>query len=888
MKKRLITAFLTLLALAALAPAAFAAVETGGVKYLWTTANGNAIYGEYNETIGDYEIVGYRGQKFLISADGGASYAELPGLREQSEKVWSNYRMRVLPLDNGGLRLEGWGEWETEVTWLRDYTAAEIAAALKNAVAVPVRVWCTNGTVTLATRYVSDNANDDPSIPSWQWGSRPDREETVAGDHLLWSADGVTWNDTGLLDYEPWYEDGAFYNYDYFDGVSTSTDGVHWTKIDERRRSTKLRYACDLGKYHFEVVNAEDWQNGNDVYLMDQTNRESGVLLPDLGKAIRAMGIGVGDIQAWYTPNDTVTVAVYDYNQEEKFMYSLTYPISSLDWCLENLSKPFRTIEVKASDGEVSLGLAAPSNVGWFREEGSLLRNDGSGWKPVTGMYWGNTLEVLPYNGKTFLVQDTAALRLYASEDGLNWVEVGSLKPEGMESDSYDFINYSFAWTGKEYIACRKAYVRRHGMMGMSGGKWYEGNTKVYFLNDAFQITNSYDFGRLVEKVAFLDGAYYAQVSNSDGQSEHEFNDSKGSTIYRSTDGKTWTALGKEYFEMNDILIEPAGGSRQGNFPTGDPNKPLRSVAQAGPWRFALKQGWYDDAAYPRLVTAGTFKYTRLTELAEKVKAGWITPGTLTAELLEGGGVRLTVADLYTPTMTCQHTYTAGELEALAALNGDDTRVDYYQPEEQVEGQGVYVGLMERAGGERELTYRTVEMDKWLYLEQVPWSNSIVLLPYSGKDFFLLDKADGKVYRSADGKSWVECTGTWIVENQDWGGNAEYALAWAGDRYLACCIQTYNSRVGGGVNQEHQGMVYLLDEDLNLISSTRLDVCGVPECNKWHMIDQVGYRDGVCYAQALKHMDEGSEETVYRSADGGKTWEKTDIIQVRKALGLSL
>ncbi len=871
MKKRLFTAFLTLLALAALAPAAFAAVESGGTEYLWTTEYGNAVYGEIDPVTGENGVVGFQGQKFLISADGGASYAELPGLRERTEQVWCNYRTRVTPLENGGLRLEGWGEWETEVTWSRDYTAAELAAALKNAVPTPIRVRCTNGTITLATRHVSDNDNDDPSMLSWQWGSRSDREETLTGDHLLWTTDGVTWTDAGLLHhtFTPWYEDGAFYNYDYFEGTTTSTDGVHWTKLDERRRSPKLRYACDLGKYHFEVVDTADWREGNDVYLMDQDHREEGVLLPDLGKAIRAMGLGVADIQAWYTPNDTVTVAVYDYYKYENFMYSLTYPISSLDWCLENLSKPFRAIETLAGSGEVWLGMVSESNVGYFREEGGLLRNDGSGWKPVTGRCWGNTIQVLPYNGKTFMVEDTAALKLYASEDGLSWTEVGSLKPEGMEPDGYDYIHYGFAWTGSGYIAHRKAGVGRHGMMGMSGGGWYEGNTKVYFLDEAFQVTGSHDFGRLVERVGCLDGNYYAQVTNStgtrDGWEDDCYSDSQGSTLYRSADGKSWTALGSEYLDMDDILVRPEGGDKKGNFPTGDPDKPLRSVAQAGQWRFVLKPSG------PWLVSDGAWKYFRLTELKEKIDTGWITPGTLTAEPLAEGSVRLTVADLYTPTMTCQHTYTAAELEEFKTIDGTDMRVEYDEPEEQVSGQGVDVGLMERAGGEKELAYRTAETGKWLFPEQVPWSNSIVLLPFSGKDFFLLDKADGKIYRSADGKTWTECAGNWAVENRGYDA-WYYAFAWTGEHYLGTCELAKDSLGRRWTNH----LVFLLDEDLNEIGAYDLTNGSFEGVGR----TGVGVRDGVCYAD--------NDDTIYRSADGGVTWEKTDIYQVREALSLYL
>lgn len=856
MKKRIITAFLTLFALAFLTPAAFAAVETGGVKYLWTTEPGGTIHGEYDEATGDCQVLGYRGQKFLISADGGASYAELPGLREQSEKVWSDYRTRVLPLEGGGLRLEAWGEWETEVTWTRDYTAAELSAALKNTVPVPVRVRCTNGTITLATREVSDNYNDDPAYAPWEVSWQED-QPTVAGVHLLWSADGVTWNDTGLTGYAPWCEAGAFYNYDYYDGVETSTDGVHWTKLEGRKRSTDLRYACDLGKYHFEVVDPDDYLKGNDVYLMDQTSREVGVLLPDLGSAIRAMGVGVGDIQAWYTPNDTVTVAVYDYNQGEDFMYSLTYPISSLDWCLENLSAPFRSIEVKATDGKVSLGLTAPSNVGWFREEGALLRNDGSGWKPVTGMPWGNTLSVLPYNGKTFMVRDTAALTLYASADGLTWTEVGTLKPEGMKTDGYDYINYDFTWTGKEYIACREAAVRRHGMMGYAGGNWYEGNTKVYFLTDSFQVTGSYDFGRLVEKVGYWNGAYYARVSNSAGSrygfsGDDVYDESLGSTLYRSADGRTWTALPDIYVEYDDIMISPVGGSIKNNFPTNDPAKPLRTVAALDDLRFALmgEEGKYTVA----VMLDSALHWEKLEGMEEAIRDSWIIPGEVTAQY-EEDKVRVTVRDMSTPTMTCSRAYPVQELKSLQfGLKGWDWQPTLEPVREQGKDGAADVAMLERLNGEREIIHRSAATDgKYQFLEKAPWSNSIELLPYSGKDFIVWDKVDGRYWLSSDGAIWREAPakGWFNGQGEDY---AYVAMVWVGDRYMACCQ--------GSRKMEHRGempvwagfQVTFLDEDLNKTGeSGRLGGT---------MVSEIGFRDGIYY------VDCGG---VYCSTDG-KTW----------------
>ena len=216
-----------------------------------------------------------------------------------------------------------------------------------------------------------------------------------------------------------------------------------------------------------------------------------------------------------------------------------------------------------ADGGTVALSLGAYRDYAYYNKtDGQLIRRDtaGSGrWERVENVPWSSRLQVLPYNGKTFLVKDTAELRLWCSEDGLTWREVEGLRPEGMRPDSWDYWNCAFAWTGKGYLFCREAAEYRHGMMGHAGGQWYAGNTKVYLLDEAFRQVGEYDFGRLVEGVGYADGMLYAQAANSDGATyqgnsyyhsdgngayytydEGTFDPALGSALYRSADGKSW------------------------------------------------------------------------------------------------------------------------------------------------------------------------------------------------------------------------------------------------------------------------------------------------------------------------------------------------------------
>ena len=905
MKKRWLLTSLFALALCVCAASANAAVVSGGTEYVWYSDMGRGYANENNQ------FVSNEGQQLYLSADQGGSYAVLPGLGETQKQTGLSYVINVEPnaANDGGLSVKARDTWSSEYTWFRDYSAQEIVAALKNtAKATPVRVYATNGTVTVGTREVHDWGNGDPAKPNY-YG----RNESIGGyngDRIVYSTDGVTWFPAEQEKEKyyssiksGWWDGSAFHAGNY-----VSADGIHWTKTEEDLVSPKLRYSCELGDYHFEVVNTSDWQNGNDVYLTRRGAVDTGVLLPDLGNAIRAMGLGVGDVQAWYTPNDTVTVAFYDFNQGERYMYSLNYPISSLEWCLDNLSVKFRDVEVKAASGElgapgtIALGVITASNDGYFREQGELIRytSESGGWQKVPNVPWGRAIKVLPYNGKTFMVQDMVSRRLYVSPDGISWSEVPALRPQdpGFGGGDYDYLEHAVAWSGKDYIACRKAGVRRHGMMGHAGGQWYDGNTRVYFLNEALELTFSYDFGRLVMGVGFCNGSYYAEVANSEGHRDGweddpgVFSEAEGSALYRSADGKSWEKLPDIYIDYEDIMISTKGGSGVGNQPTGDANKPQHSITRLDRWRFVLNEyvAWdfernvREDHPTYRVCLMGdsAADWVELPHLGEAIKAQDVEPWELSAAYNPDGTVEVKVTDKNDANKYISISYPTSSLdwvkENLMGINGRElpqysgTNNDAWDIESKY-GVADLIAV-ELANGESEIVYRSEATGgQWKWYDSAPWSGFVELLPFSGKDFFVLDKVDGKIYLSADGVSWREATGNWTVRNQAhnyW----EYAFVWTGEHYLGVCMLADEIAGDGQKVVGHRewarecSEVACLDENLNYRRTAYLD--------EVLFTTAVGCRDGVCYVRL--------GELLLESPNGGRSWRETDVIQVRDAL----
>ena len=486
--------------------------------------------------------------------------------------------------------------------------------------------------------------------------------------------------------------------------------------------------------------------------------------------------------------------------------------------------------------------------------------------------------DLLPYNGKTFVVVDQLSGELYFSADGLNWTATAAVRPTDWEPGTYNTILPATAWTGKGYLVARKAWEYGHGPMSGLGGHWFEGNTRVYFLDENLQLTDTYDFGRLVEAVGSHDGCYYAKVSDSTGTNqlagaEDRVEWDAGSALYVSKDGKTWEKLPDIYLDYDEVMITTKGGSGVGNLPTGDPEKPLRSVAQLDRWRFILyerAEGYFDIY----LMRGNANDMVRLN-LEEEIKSRWITPGELSAAYTADGNVRLTMRDMSTPAMEYSVTYIPRELDAMRDEGTGDWafRSTWYGEEQK--GAGVDVALLRLLNGEREVAYRDGSTrGKFMYLENVPWSNSVELLEYSGKDFMVLDKVDGKLYLSADGKTWREATGDWVV-NKRVHNYWEYAFVWTGEHYLGVCILADDIAGDGGKVVGHREWarenceVACLDENLKYRKIANLDAV--------LFTTAVGCQDGICYVQ----LQDGR---LLKSPNGGWGWLETDVTQIRECL----
>lgn len=880
MKNRWFVTALFALTLCACVTPARAAVVSGGTEYVWYTDMGR---GEFNE---DNQYVSWEGQKLYLSADQGGSYAELPGLREAQKLTGLSYAITVEPnaANDGGLSVKARDKWSSEYTWFRDYSAQEIAAALKNAVPIPVEVFATNGTVTVGTRYVNDWSNDDPTQPNYYGGNQG--TGGYNGDRIVYSTDGVTWlpAEQEMGEYYSSIESGWWDGSAFHAGKYVSGDGIHWMNTEEEQVDPTFSLTCELGPYHFEWAANVDGETG--VYLMDRTSPDTGVLLPHITEEAKAGGVSIGKLRAWYGPNNTVILAAYDIYSKESLMVSMDYPISSLDWCLANLRTQFRTIETVVTDSTMSLGMVdwdfQRGLYGWSQSR--LACNDGSGWKWAENVPWENEAVPLFCEGGYFWVKG-AEHRLYRSADGKNWLLSDAIRPADQKSGSNTYLNYQIAATDSGFIASRKGGIVRYGMFGSSGGGWFEGYSKVYLLDKNFDLVDSYDFGRWVRAVGWYDGTCYAQVANSDGHrdgwagTDGVFSAAEGSTIYRSVDGKTWEKLPDIYVDMDDVMISTKGGSGVGNQPTNDPSKPLRMVARLDGYHFALKEIWGSGYTVG-LMMGNAQDWMELDGMREAIQSHWILPGEVSVRYTADGGVEVTVTDLSTPGMTCSVTYSAAFLDeslknGVRPENGVWDKYHIEEPEEEQSKPGVAdVAVMAQLNGEKEIVYRTADIDgKYMYYNSVPWSNSVVLLPFSGKDFMVLDRVDGKVYLSADGVSWHEATGDWIVGNRThnyW----EYAFVWTGEHYLGVCmladeIAGDGYKVVGHRNWARDNCaVILLDENLNYIRIANLD--------EYEFTTAVGCRDGVCYVQL--------GELLLESPNGGRGWMETDVLQVRECL----
>lgn len=210
-KRRFLTALFALTLCACVTPAR-AAVVSGGTEYLWYTEDGDKTWNDNGE------VVGFDGQKFFLSNDGGDSYTQLPEFQETSHQSWTDYDVRVSAWEDGGLRIEGrsvYDEGNAPYTLHWDYSAARLAELLVKAEPNPVKVLADNGKEAVGIRLVSDFENgQELFVPNYSAQQQKNWET-----QMVWSADGETWGHceypeeltVSWYNMDAWWDNGAFY-----------------------------------------------------------------------------------------------------------------------------------------------------------------------------------------------------------------------------------------------------------------------------------------------------------------------------------------------------------------------------------------------------------------------------------------------------------------------------------------------------------------------------------------------------------------------------------------------------------------------------------------------------------------------------------------------------
>lgn len=262
--------------------------------------------------------------RLYISADGGASYAELPELGWEAEKTGLTYYSSTMVdfLPDGGLRVHARDRWAEDFSFEREYTAAEVAAALEKAAPTPVRVLSADENGAIGVRVVDYNTGEGVVEGEDSWNQSID-QSVVTTDGVNWQVSDLDWGQQGDVHIQTWR----------------------------------------LGKYLFRATDRYWTKYGTQSAVLI-----SSAQVPTQGGWLLGGGGGIGgaysSIAAWYTPDDTVTVALYD--QYDQFAHQgnfvqETFTLADLDARLAQLQPRFE--DVAAGDWFAS-GVAACVNDG--------------------------------------------------------------------------------------------------------------------------------------------------------------------------------------------------------------------------------------------------------------------------------------------------------------------------------------------------------------------------------------------------------------------------------------------------------------------------------------------------------------------------------------------
>lgn len=303
-----------------------------------------------------------------ISADGGGSYAELPGLGQSAREKGLIYYCTTMvePLPDGGLRVRARDRWAQDFSFERDYSAQEIAAALENAQPTPVRVLSADENGAQGVRVARFNTGTGVDAGEESWGDSVYQSVTTT--------DGVTWTVTA--------QDGP-------------NDSYAW----ETRDTSWPAGAAALGPYRLTAKGNSREQ----ICLSSTAVPTQGVLLEEFSQAALNRYVCPGGLALWYTPGDTVTLAAYDiYDRAaaQGHLVQKTYSATELDALLAQAQPRFD--DVQAED--------------WFAPSAAACAD----WGLMVGVS-----ETAFAPGQTLTAPEclTLALRVYGTQTGrgLQW-----------------------------------------------------------------------------------------------------------------------------------------------------------------------------------------------------------------------------------------------------------------------------------------------------------------------------------------------------------------------------------------------------------------------------------------------------------------------------------